>query len=80
MVMSSNKWNDAKRLTLSRLNIRAECESLDVKFAASSPNNDGRLTCHAVDRDDANPSAGVNVAGENGQLGAYHDFASPKSR
>ena len=67
-------WKAIHHGILQRLNIRAEVESLGVRFAATKPSGSGWLTCHAIGRDDANPSAAVNVCGQNGELGRYRDL------
>ncbi|WP_165069959.1 DUF3987 domain-containing protein [Paludisphaera rhizosphaerae] len=45
-----------------------------LRIVADSPNDHGWLTCRALYRDDARPSAGLNV-----RSGVYHDFGSKES-
>ena len=66
-------WQAIDREILQRLDIRGEAEARGVLFAAKEPSESGWLSCHAVDRADANPSAAICVSGENGQLGRYKD-------
>ena len=67
------EWAAAEREILSRLDLRAELEALGVRFAKGEANDQGWLACFAVGREDRKPSAAVNVASNNGQLGKYTD-------
>ncbi len=55
---------------LSRLDLWAEAERLGLRFAAAEPESGGWLRCHAINRDDRNPSASFHV-----RTGRYRDHA-----
>jgi hypothetical protein len=57
----------------SRLDIRAEYETLGIEIVSDSPGHGGWLSCRAHDREDRNPSAGVNV-GDGPARGRYKEF------
>ncbi len=69
---NSVEWQGATQAIIESTNIKAFYESLGVQFAASKPTTKGWLACHAVDREDRNPSAAVNV-GSGPQRGRYRD-------
>lgn len=62
------KWEAADRETIGSLDLRKEYAALGVRFAADEPNAAGWVSCHAIDREDATPSAAVNV-----HTGRYKD-------
>jgi|AGTN01.1.fsa_nt_gi phage/plasmid primase, P4 family, C-terminal domain len=59
---------DADAEIIAALDIRAEYQSLGVRIVAKMPTPSGWLSCRAVGRDDAQPSAAINV-----QTGRYTD-------
>jgi hypothetical protein len=69
-------WKALETEILQRLGangIRAELSGR-IRFAAGEPSSSGWLPCHAIGRNDGDPSAAVCVAGENGELGRYRDL------
>lgn len=70
---SQEKWNNFNSTILETLDIKAEFELLGVEFTAVEPNMHGWLQCRAIDREDENPSAGVNI-GIGPSRGRYKDF------
>lgn len=73
--MASVDWRQLERDILSNLDLRAEYEKLGVKFASDRPTSKGWLSCHAMGREDKNPSAAVCVEG-GGPLGVYKDHGT----
>lgn len=69
-------WRAIDRDILTRIDIAAEAEALGVRFSGDQPGPSGWRACYAIDRDESNPSAAVNVASQNGKLGQYKDSAS----
>ncbi len=68
------KWHDANLQILARLDIEAEYRSLGVRIASGArARATGWLPCHAIDRDDSDPSAEINV-GDGPARGRYRDF------
>jgi hypothetical protein len=65
-------WKPLNREVLQKLDIKAEAEALGIVFSGSESN--GWLTCHAIDREDNNPSAGVCVDSNHSMAGLYKDF------
>jgi len=68
---------------LGALNIQAEYRALGVEIVGSQPNAKGWLQCRAIDREDRNPSAAVNVSsgyyvdlGGGGSAISFWDFAA----
>jgi len=53
--------------------LRQIAEVLELRFAGA-PNSEGWSPCHAIDREDKNPSAGFNEI-----TGVYHDHGSDSS-
>ena len=53
---------------LAALDIRAEYAALGVRVNGQVPSADGWLPCHAIGREDRNPSAAINL-----QTGRYRD-------
>ncbi len=66
---STDAWRDAEQSILDALDLRAEFASLGVQIADYDPSPNGWLSCHAVGRDDRNPSAAINV-----RTGRYRDL------
>lgn len=74
MADAKQQWQDATQRIVAALDIAAEYELLGVRLAGTKPNNKGWIACHAIGREDANPSAGINI--NDGPLrGRYKDFA-----
>ncbi len=71
----SGTWKERQQQILEALDLRAVYSELGVRFTAQEPNANGWLTCHALGRDDENPSAGVCVDPASPAFGKYHDFA-----
>lgn len=59
---------------VARLDLASEFAKLGIRLASSKPTSSGWLACHAIDRDDRNPSAAVNVSGGPGVRGRYKDL------
>ena len=66
-------WQAAKNEVLRRLDILEEVKAAGLEITDSTPNANGWVTARAFDREDNNPSAGVNV-GDCDMRGMYHDF------
>ncbi len=73
MAASHSDWEATTREILDALDIRAEYESLGIRFSSERVSSGGWLECHAAERDDRNPSAAVNV-GTGPQRGRYRDL------
>lgn len=58
---------------LEGLDILSEAKALGVRFAASKPSDSGWISCHAIDREDKSPSAGININSTDCELGYYKD-------
>jgi Protein of unknown function (DUF3987) len=67
-------WKSFEREILQKLDIKAEAELLGVKFNGNMSN--GWHPCHAIDREDNNPSAGICISRDNNGImaGWYKDF------
>lgn len=72
----AKNWKEIEHTILARLDIEAEVESFGIRFSSREANRDGWRECHAFGREDAKPSAAINVASENGTLGLYADRAT----
>lgn len=64
-----NAWREAEARALGTLNLRAEYAAMGVRLCEGEPNRNGWLSCHAVGREDATPSAAIHVAS-----GRYRDL------
>ena len=64
-------WKARDREIIRRTDVRAEAERLGVRFAARPPSGDWHA-CHAVGRDDADPSATLNC-GDGHARGTYRN-------
>lgn len=69
-------WEAANQQILDAIDISAECEAWRVRFSSDHVSPAGWRACHAIDREDKNPSAAVNVGGSGGIRGRYKDAAS----
>lgn len=69
-------WAAIDREILAKLDLQAEFAALGIRLASSTPNAGGWLAAYAIDRQEASPSAAVNVASNNGALGKYTDLAT----
>lgn len=72
---SRAQWDTVRRDILDVLDVKAEYERWGAVFTGDA-NDDGWVSCHAIGREDANPSAAVNV-GPGEFTGRYKDFADP---
>ena len=63
-----DKWRELREETLNLLDIRKTYEGWGVQFTGSVSSTNW-AECHAFDRDDKTPSAGVNLV-----TGIYKDF------
>lgn len=61
-------WRDYRAQIIAKLDLAAEFEALGIEIVGS-PGKDGWVSCRAVDREDSEPSAGVNV-----RTGFYRDL------
>ncbi|MDO4583946.1 MAG: phage/plasmid primase, P4 family [Planctomycetia bacterium] len=52
---------DVKQQILSRIDFVAEYRNIGIQFDGTEPNAEGWVPCHAIDRDDHNASAAINV-------------------
>lgn len=71
------KWQEATQQILQSLDIAAEYALLGVRMAGGGKakvSAKGWMQCHAIDREDVSPSAGINV-GDGPMRGRYKDFA-----
>ena len=67
-VAGTATWQDYRAAILAGLDLAAECEALGVELTGR-PGEDGWCPCRAVDREDLNPSAAVNL-----KTGHYRDL------
>lgn len=67
------EWKECERQILAALDVRSEYEAMGVAFARDRTSASGWLACHAVDREDNNASAAVNVS-EGPLRGRYRDM------
>lgn len=75
-------WKAAKEEILAGLNVESEYQNLGVKFSRSASSSKGWRECHALGREDADPSAAVNTrtgvykdSGGAGEVLGFFDFA-----
>lgn len=61
-------WQSLREAIVAGLNIEAEYESLGIRWAKGKVSSNGWRDCHAIDREDSEPSACVNL-----QTGLYRD-------
>lgn len=73
---------EQKEQILASLDLEAEFFALGVRFAKGRVDSDGWRSCHAMDRDDRNPSAAVNLKsgyyksfGDGDEKLSFFDFA-----
>lgn len=67
--MASTDWQKLNADILAAIDVAAEYAALGVKLKdGAEPNGNGWLACHAVGREDKNPSAAINV-----RTGVYKD-------
>jgi len=78
--MSRTDWTRVEQDILSRLDLAAEAAALGIRFTAGRPNANGWREAYAIDREEQNPSAAVNVASDNGTLGRYTDLGGGEER
>lgn len=65
-------WDVFNQRILESMNLVKEARELGIRFKDENPtpNANGYLVCHAFDREDNNPSAGIHY-----ETGRYNDFA-----
>lgn len=73
---SQDKWQQATRNALDKLDIRAEYRELGLDITGDSPSATGWLECRAFRADDINPSAGVNIGPDHPTRGRYKSFVA----
>jgi hypothetical protein len=73
MVAQTDDWKKVTDSILAGLDIAAEYEAMGVRFADGGPRASGWRSCHAVGREDRNPSAEVCVGSGPGR-GRYRDY------
>lgn len=69
----SVKWDEINRLVIGATDIEAAYRELGVDIAGSRPSASGWLSCRAMGREDATPSAAINV-GDGPMRGRYRDL------
>lgn len=74
---SRQKWQEFDSTLIAAIDIQAEYRDLGIEFTSESPSPAGWVQCRAIDREDANPSAGVNI--ESGHYNAFGGGAGRKS-
>lgn len=67
--------SNIKEQLLSRVDYLAEYRNIGVTFDSDVPNSNGWIQCYAIDRDEKNPSAAVNV-----NNGFYTDLGNSDRR
>jgi P4 family phage/plasmid primase-like protien len=75
----SPDFRQLERQILAGLDLRREFTDLGIEITGREPNASGWIEARAFGRDDISPSAAVNVASDNGELGRYKDSASGDS-
>lgn len=71
---TQDKWQQATRDALEKLDIRAEYSELGIDITGNEPNGSGWLECRAYGLEDISPSAGINVGHDHPQRGRYKSF------
>lgn len=72
----ASEWDEVSQKVLESIDIAAECAKWGVRFSSEHISPSGWRACHAIDREDANPSACVNVGGSGNIRGRYKDSAT----
>jgi len=70
---NKDKWKKAVAEVLIKTDIKSVYERLGAKFSNSKAGTNGWMACHAIGREDRNPSARINV-GDGPARGRYQDF------
>ena len=73
MKTEKEKWDDFMQIVMDAVDVKATCESWGLEFTGSIT-ADGWAECRAANREDNNPSAGVNLA-----TGYYKDHGGGPS-
>lgn len=80
--LPATDWGTTKNEIVARLNLLLEYKALGVKVETEVPTTKGWIECHAIDREDVSPSAGINIKtgvysdrGGNGLTCGFLDFA-----
>lgn len=68
-----------KQTVLDNLDVLAVYLGMGIKVANQTPSADGWISVHAIDREDKNPSARINV-GQGTRRGRYYDFKYGESK
>lgn len=71
---SGDRWQQAQRDILDRLDIRSTYIELGVDVTGAEPNGNGWIEARAYGRVDNSPSAGVNVGTDHPGRGRYKEF------
>lgn len=66
---STADWQELNQRIIAGIDLQSEFAALGIDITAGEPKSDGWMECHAIGRDDVNPSAAVNV-----QTGRYRDL------
>ncbi len=61
---------------LDSIDILGEAKRLGMRLVSDSPGQSGWIQCHALGRDDATPSAGINICNPEYERGFYRDHGS----
>jgi hypothetical protein len=62
---------------LAKIDVLAEYEAIGLRIAKGArPNAEGWLSCHALGREDNNPSASINIGPNLKVKGIYKDFSN----
>jgi hypothetical protein len=62
---------------LAKIDVLAEYEAIGLRVAkGAKPNAEGWLSCHALGREDNNPSASINIGPNLKVKGIYKDFSN----
>lgn len=70
-----SKLNDTANDILRQIDIAAEYRSWGLEITQQTPGPKGWLECRSFGGQDRNPSAGINVSGEDKDLGRYKEFS-----
>ena len=66
-------WAELNAEILLQLDIKREYETIGVQFTGMDASHSGWLPCSAIDREDNNPSAAVNIGQDPNLRGRYKD-------
>ncbi len=69
-------FKQKRQRILDSIDVVAEAKRLGLRLLSDQPGQSGWITCHAVGRDDATPSAGININNPEYERGYYRDHGS----